>query len=325
MCTTQLYHALRQESLLSDQVVWEDLEKLWKLQGNSAFFVGDPPTNREAYFKNYCLSTGVSASNWAKTKRKGKINVNKENRRNLKYHGWVSLMLERRLAPTGERLAWSSDLNDGILSEGHRQETLDGKGHLRPDVQKRTGNETISSHHPEKKRSLTSQADATTLSPTHLISKLASELHREVSDTTFNYFTMHKTTWLLLTELKEEFTRLVGTSFLRNIPTEDKLPHVVGYIFVTAAGRTGLGDDEVTEPVLYFMTSSAKVLHAFLEAGHGSTIKEDEKTKVEPEEVVDLEFDGHDQWAMEKLMADIKKLSTSYGSEGSNEQGCPMQ
>lgn len=156
MCTTQLYHALRQESLLSDQVVWEDLEKVWKLQGNSAFFVGDLPTNLEAYFRNYCLSTGVSASNWAKTKRKGKINMNKENRRNLKYHGWVSLMLERRLALTGERLAWSSDLIDGILSEGHRQETLDGKGHLRPDVQKRTGNETVSSHHPGKKRSLTS-------------------------------------------------------------------------------------------------------------------------------------------------------------------------
>lgn len=74
---------------------------------------------------------------------------------------------------------------------------------------------------------------------------------------------MHDTTWSLLTELKEEFTRLVGTSFLQNIPTEDKLPYVVGYIFVTAAGRTGLGDDEVTEPVLDLMISSAEVLHGF--------------------------------------------------------------
>lgn len=63
----------------------------------------------------------------------------------------------------------------------------------------------------------------------------------------------------------------------------------------------------------------------FLEAGHGRTIKENEKTKVEPEEVVDLEFEGHDQWAMEKLMAEIKKMSSSYGSGGANAQGCPMQ
>lgn len=136
---------------------------------------------------------------------------------------------------------------------------------------------------------------------------------------------MHNTTWSLLTELKEEFTRLVGAFFLQNIPTEDKLPYVVGYIVVTAAGRTGLGDDEVTETVLDLMISLAEILHGFLEAGHGRTIKENEKTRVEPEEVVDLEFEGHSQWAMEKLMAEIKKMGSSYGSGGAGEQGCPMQ
>jgi hypothetical protein len=146
MCTTQLYHALRHEKLLPDQVVWEDLETCWKMQGNPAFFVGDPPTTRESYFRNYCLSIGVSASNWAPAKRKGKgkVNVNTANRRNMKFNGWVSLTVDRRLVSTGERPALSADLVEGILVEGRRHEVMDGKGHIQPELKDRPKDEMVS-------------------------------------------------------------------------------------------------------------------------------------------------------------------------------------
>jgi hypothetical protein len=134
MVTTQLYHALRQEKCLPDGLVWKDLEKFWAMQGNATFFVGNPPTNRESYFKNYCLSLGVSATNWASNKRRGKVNLNNANRLNMKFNGWVSLNMGNRLIPTGEREPLSSDLIEGILDAGHRHTYLDGKGHVKPDM-----------------------------------------------------------------------------------------------------------------------------------------------------------------------------------------------
>jgi hypothetical protein len=138
MCTTLLYHALRHEKLLPLQAVWEDLETFWKMQGNPAFFVGDPPTTREGYFRNYCLSIGMSTSNWAPGRRKGKVNVNTANRRNLKFNGWVSLTINSRLVPTGQRPPLSADLVEGILVEGRRHEIMDGKGHIHPLLKDRT-------------------------------------------------------------------------------------------------------------------------------------------------------------------------------------------
>jgi hypothetical protein len=105
---------------------------------------------------------------------------------------------------------------------------------------------------------------------------------------------MHNATLSLLTELKEEVTRLVGPSFLQYVPTEDKLPYVVGFTFLAAAGRMGIKPDEVSEPNLTFLNSSAKVLRQFLEGGKGRQVKENASRVVEHEEVVDLEFEGQE-------------------------------
>lgn len=165
--------------------------------------------------------------------------------------------------------------------------------------------------------------ESDTLSPARLINKLAEELRREVSDISFDYFTMHNATWSLLTELKEEFTRIVGPSFLQYVPYEDKLPYVVGFTFSAAAGRTGLKADEVAEPNPTFMNASAKILSGFLENGKGRQVKEDASKQVEHEEVANLEFDGQDPWPMKKLMADIEKMARAHG--GMNGGDCAMQ
>ncbi|KAM5380809.1 hypothetical protein ACJZ2D_003333 [Fusarium nematophilum] len=319
MCTMQLYHALRHEKLLPDQVVWEDLEAFWKMQGNPTFFVGDPPTTREGYFRNYCLGIGVSASNWApapskrKAKGKGTPNVNLANRRNMKFNGWVSLTINRRLAPTGERPALSTDLVEGILVEGRRHEAMDGKGHIRPELKRRAEDET---------------PDSMKLSPARLIQKLALEIHAEIPLITFDYFTMHNTAWAFLTKLKEEFTRIFGVGFLQYIPQEDKLPFVVGYVFSTAAGRKSLNSEEEAEPVDSFINAAAQVMRVFLESGQGRVIKDVSETTVKPEEVADLEFTQHDPWRLDKLMAVVQKESRSRGDadlEALSGLGCPTQ
>lgn len=130
---TQLYHALRQEKMLADGVAWEDLDDLWKMQGNPSFFVGDLPTNREAYFKNYCLSIGTSVANWAAEKRKGKLKINAANRRNLKFMGYLTLATNHRLERAGARVPWSSAAVEHALNEGILKQYTDSRGHIQPE------------------------------------------------------------------------------------------------------------------------------------------------------------------------------------------------
>ncbi|KAH7117359.1 hypothetical protein EDB81DRAFT_818257 [Dactylonectria macrodidyma] len=240
-----------------------------KMQGDLAVFVSDLPTNCEDYFKNYCLCISVSASNLALTKRKGKVNVNTANRHNIKFNGWVSLVINRHLALTGERPPLLSDLIEGILIEGLRYKALDGRGHIRPEVNEKAKNETMM-----------------TLSPTVLIRKLALTIHAEIPDIVFNYFTVYNSAWNFLTELKEEFTRLLG------------LPYVVGYVFFTAAGRRGLISDDKGEAV---------------DAGIDAAAKEQAETEVEPEELKDAEFGDLDPQAR-----------GGFGRGGAGED-CPVQ
>ncbi|KAM0441305.1 hypothetical protein ACHAPT_000614 [Fusarium lateritium] len=306
MCTTQLYHALHQEKLLPAEVVWEDLDEFWKMQGNSAFFVGDPPTDREGYFRNYCLSIGVSASNWAPNRRRGRPSVNTANRRNLKFNGWVSLTMKSRLVPAGERPPLSADMVEGILREGRRHEVMDGKGHIRPELKERAKGDEI---------------DLINSTPASLIEKLASEIDAEIPKLTFDHFTLHNTAWALLTELKDDFTRIFGVDFLRYIPRESVLPFVVGYVFSTAAGRKDV--QESAEPVDTMIDAAGEYVGRFLAEGRGRVVKDGSGAVVSPEEVADLDSYGADPWRMDKLLSEIQKQIGRGLPSGGRE--CPMQ
>lgn len=114
-------------------MVWEDVEALWKMQGNPSFFVGDLPTNREAYFKNYCLSIGTSVTNWAAEKRKGKLKINAANRRNLKFMGYLTLATNHRLEHPGARVPWSSAAVENALNEAILKQYTDSRDHIQPE------------------------------------------------------------------------------------------------------------------------------------------------------------------------------------------------
>ncbi|KAF2821788.1 hypothetical protein CC86DRAFT_358812 [Ophiobolus disseminans] len=92
MYTTQLYHALRTENLHAQE--WPDLQTVWNMQGNAAYFVGDPPTTLEAYFRNYSLTMGTSVTNWAPNKRSKAVKTNKANERLMTLKGptfrWIA-------------------------------------------------------------------------------------------------------------------------------------------------------------------------------------------------------------------------------------------
>ncbi|KAH7305437.1 hypothetical protein B0I35DRAFT_413836 [Stachybotrys elegans] len=305
MATTQLYHALRQEGKLEQDLVWEDLATFWKQQGDATFFVGSPPTDREGYFKNYCLSIGSSISNWATSKkRSGKININVANRRNMKFMGKLGLELDRRLLPTGSRMPMDGEAFQAILERGRRSKFLDGKGHIRPECVEAA---KAAEHNPPK------------LSGPELISQVATDIQAEIPETTFNYFAMHDTVWALLQELRQEALKpdAMGSQLHSVVPNEDHLPHVVGCVFSAAAGR--LDKTPHLSPD-FLMDMAANTIRAILVAGKGRCILEQGQAVVSPKEVAGLKYaEPVDAWGYNQMMKKMQKMA------GSMDTGCPTQ
>ncbi|KAM0242051.1 hypothetical protein ACHAP5_007449 [Fusarium lateritium] len=274
MVTAQLYHALQQEGRLAD-LKWEDLEALWKFQGNATFFVGKPPEDREGYFRNFGLSIGLSAANWGTNRRSPQPGEYKRNQRNMKIDGWVSLSLNNRIATGNPREPWTAAMVEELLIEGRRNETLDGKGHVITDLSSK-GKEVEPEPVPK--------------TPSGVVDELAQVLQKEIPRLTFNYFNMHYIAWNLLTKLKEAFTEAMGPSFLRYVPTEDQLPFVVGYVFSTSSGH---GSSDVQERGLSndaLLDIATTVVREFLEDGEGRLIKEASEQRVEPEDVEGIDI-----------------------------------
>ncbi|KAK8087729.1 hypothetical protein PG997_002690 [Apiospora hydei] len=201
MAVGQLYHAIRQEKGLPDYLRWEDMETFRQMQGNSTFFVGDPPTSPEGYIKNFMLTMGMSTTNWAPNKRTNKVDLSQATRRNMKFKGWTSLLMQERYR---ENRPMSTEVVTDILQKAKDR------------------NET-----PGSKNGKGKAANGThDVSPTDLVRQLADQIHAEIPELTFDYFALHEACWALLKDLKRGFEQLVGPGAMAVvIPQEDKLPH----------------------------------------------------------------------------------------------------
>ncbi|UKZ64759.1 uncharacterized protein TrAtP1_005970 [Trichoderma atroviride] len=281
---TQLYHALRQEKMLADSLVWEDLEDLWKMQGNPSFFVGDLPTNREAYFKNYCLSIGTSVTNWAAEKRKGKLKINAANRRNLKFMGYLTLATNHRLEHPGERVPWSSAAVENALNEGILKQYTDSRDHIQPEF---------------KDKVEEARVENARLLPPGLIRKLAQGLQAELPGIRFNLFTMHHEAWRFLERLSEGYAGILGAGVLSNKP--DELPFAAGLPLAVAAGQMSPQGDKKTEPSDALLVLAAGVLRKFLQEGQGRAVKEAMTKTLQQRDVEGLKYVSKDPWGVEKL------------------------
>ncbi|KAM0337025.1 hypothetical protein ACHAPQ_003524 [Fusarium lateritium] len=290
MVTTQLYHALQQEGRLAD-LKWEDLEALWKFQGDATFFVGKPPEDREGYFRNFGLSMGLSAANWATNRRSPQPSEYKRNQRNMKIDGWVSLSLNNRIATDNPREPWTAVTVEELLIEGRRNETLDGKGHVIKDLSSKDKEVEAMTRNSKKKRFTNIyQLEPVPKTPSGVVDELAQVLQKEIPRLTFNYFNMHYTAWGLLTKLKEAFTEAMGPSFLRYVPNEDQLPFVVGYVFSTAAGHGSMDVQERGLSNDALLDIATTVVREFLEDGKGRLIKEASEQHVELEDVEGIDI-----------------------------------
>ncbi|CAN9139046.1 unnamed protein product [Alternaria alternata] len=141
---------------------------------------GAPPKDFEGHWKNYLLSIGASATNWASGKRNTKIKETKANVRQMKFKGPVSSWMASRIATEGDQRAMTAETIENAIEEGER-------------------------HHS----SLASVAP-TIRRQTHVIQKLATALQAEAPEITFDYFTMHDLCWELMERMKEQFRPIIA-------------------------------------------------------------------------------------------------------------------
>ncbi|VTT75541.1 unnamed protein product [Fusarium fujikuroi] len=282
---------------------WEDLEELWGYQGNPCFFIGNPPTDLEGYYRNYCLCLGTSLTNWAPNRRSAKPTEHKGNAPNMKFDGWVSLSLDNRIRVDNAREPWTIAIVGELLTEGRKKAMMDGKGHIQENL---------------KQKAKEANLEAVPTSPSGLIEQLAQVVNSEIPRISFDYLTMHNIAWSFLTDLKRAFTAEVGPKFLNYIPSEDQLPFVVGYVFSTAAGHgstdvreRGVGNDR-------FLNVATEVMDEFLHEGKGKIIKEAREANVEPEDVEDVDVDGSELWGPRKFNMEQFRRDRHLGARASN-------
>ncbi|KAF4345411.1 hypothetical protein FBEOM_713 [Fusarium beomiforme] len=132
----------------------------------------------------------------------------------------VSFSLNKRIRVDFQREPWTIATVGELLTEGRKQETLDGKGHVQ-EGRKQKAKESNWSYR-----------------------QLAQVVNSEIPRIGFNYFIMHNVIWSLLTDLKGTLTLQVGPEFFNYVPSEDLLPYVVGCVFATASGH---GSTDVRE------------------------------------------------------------------------------
>ncbi|KAJ0363367.1 hypothetical protein COL26b_012988 [Colletotrichum chrysophilum] len=130
MHAVQLYQALRQEGILEEQEKRADLGFIMKIQGNSAFFVGNPPTSLEAYSKNFALTKGISATHWLpnhSTKNK-KIPMSRAGIRTINYQARASMAFAQTFIVDSDSRGLNVEVVDLILDSSGWYKKHDSDG-----------------------------------------------------------------------------------------------------------------------------------------------------------------------------------------------------
>ncbi|KAM0343526.1 hypothetical protein ACHAPU_008421 [Fusarium lateritium] len=223
-----LYNALLEEGLLQGH--WQDMDVVQELLGQSNFFVGDRPKDKEGYLKRFLLQMGYSAS--AITTHKGQL-LRKAKRhqdmasragpRGIKGGAPVSTMfIERYLRRSGQVNLSPEDVDEIISRSRFQEEEEDGL------VMSQVDNLQGKAQAKRQKKAV----DGGKLAPGELLKPLAMALTAETLEFSFPYLFMHRWTWKFLRQIKEVcdpvLRRSNGPAYIER---ENQLPFLVGYIF----------------------------------------------------------------------------------------------
>ncbi|KAF6783208.1 hypothetical protein CSOJ01_15925 [Colletotrichum sojae] len=230
--SVQLYQALRQEKLLGEDYKRQDLEAILESQGTSAFFVGNPPTSLDGYFKNFGLTKGISATHWVPTSRNQNWRLPKSQAgiRIMKFRAIISLVFATMAEVSSDSRGLNAETIDKILEKtggfkkGRSSESSEEQG---------SPNATSSAEHDGKTRRA--------LTPVDLVHELCLAIEYEVSEVMFDYFGLEVGFKELLERVRASVDAGSGNG---SLPPEiigqiddDKVSDIAGVIFGVAVGK----------------------------------------------------------------------------------------
>ncbi|WYZ35066.1 hypothetical protein EsH8_I_001342 [Colletotrichum jinshuiense] len=234
----QLYQAVQQEGLLQDSEKWNVLDAMLESQGNSTFFIGDPPKSPEAYFKNFSLSKGVSAAQWIQNRSNNKrVATSKAGIRYIKFKGVCSLYFGPRIQVDSDPRGLNAEVVDLILE---RSGWLKRAELAEPSSNAELLSTTESSPKDQKANSKSHRA----IGPSELVRQVCFAIDNEVPELTADYFHVDRICWEILKRSRESVDASISggsiaPSQLRTI-TDNNLGDAVGVVFAAVVGKIPL-------------------------------------------------------------------------------------
>ncbi|KAF5647060.1 uncharacterized protein FTJAE_1891 [Fusarium tjaetaba] len=230
-----LYNALQQEGLLING--WQDMDVVRSLLGDSNFFVGSPPENKDEYFNRFLLQMGYSAS--AITTHKGRLLRQPKRHQDLASRSGprgiedgvpVSRMFFDRYLHKSGQVNLTPDNVDAIIS---RSNYLEDNSEDELAFVKAEGAQDAKKQKQKQKKKAT---DGGRLKAGSLLQPLAMALTAEMFEFSFLYLVLHRWSWKFLRQIKSVcdpvLRKLYGPTYLDQ---EKQLPFRVGYILMTFA------------------------------------------------------------------------------------------
>ncbi|KAK3495435.1 uncharacterized protein B0T23DRAFT_412204 [Neurospora hispaniola] len=214
---TQLYHALRTESLVKAE--WPDLDHARRLLGESSFYVGSLPKNIPEYMLKFSLQAGLSPAAKARqgrSKKKSKRQAREADRSQYTTAG------PRMIADGDDRLPFSKKFIK--LHESKWKKELEAwSRELLRDIIATVNVEPIT---------LSKKSDSRLRC---VLLKLAETLHDESRSLRFPLLKVHQSSWELLTTARDECGPMLRAYFREPDFEDDELTwFITGYIFSAA-------------------------------------------------------------------------------------------
>ncbi|KAF5536712.1 hypothetical protein FPHYL_12922 [Fusarium phyllophilum] len=241
-----LYNALQQEGLLVNR--WQDMDVVRSLLGDSNFFVGSPPKNKDEYLNRFLLQMGYSAS--AITTHKGRLlrqpkrhqdMASRAGPRGIEDGVPVSRMFFERYLQKSGQVNLTPENVDAIISRSNYLEdsSEDELAFVKADSDKK-----------QKQKQKKKATDGGKLKAGALLKLLAMALTAEMFEFSFPYLVLHRWSWKFLRQIKSVcdpvLRRLYGPAYLDQ---EKQLPFTVGYILMTFAEDPNGNGEELMRTV----------------------------------------------------------------------------
>ena len=233
MYASHLYNATREEKLLSKP--WKDMDLLITLQSTERLFVGNNPTNIEAYFKRFLLSVGYSSTAFATNRRRNASIVSARVPKALSELCTAGTLLKGRYCSNEYSVNWMSDSMQSIIA-AKMDEDNDSED------SGRKGSSTVKIA-PSGTLIRRSKGMCKAIPTIMFLKDVADRLHAETVELSVDYLRMHRSCWLLLRKVNEackpQLLANFGSDYLEH---EYQLPYVVGYIFMIATQTNGVAN-----------------------------------------------------------------------------------